>query len=186
MEKKNFSPSLQKSPNPNPNLKKSQNLPQQKSQSPNPIPIYLSSFLPLQPNTVALFQYLPSASLSLTQKISLSKIQKLSKNIKKLSNIDNKNVTILPWFWGFSPFKHPKTAISCHFPWLLTHSLAPCVLSLRLASETPSKGLKKRKSRRTFLQSHGMKKNMKKTKMLQASKYYLSKKAVLLLQCRFP
>lgn len=115
--------------------KKNPKISQQKSQSPNPNPIYLSSFLPLQPHTVALYQYLRQPHVSPPSKISTSKIQKLSKNIKKLSNIDNKNVTILPRFWGFSPFKHPKTAISCHFPWLLTHSLAPCVLSLLLASK---------------------------------------------------
>lgn len=43
------------------------------------ISIYLSCFLPLQPNTVALFQYLPSASLSLPQKSPSPK----SKNYRK-------------------------------------------------------------------------------------------------------
>lgn len=99
VEKKNFSPSLQKSPN----LKKSKKSLNKNLNPSTKISIYLSCFLPLQPNTVALFQYLPSASLSLAQKSPLSKIQKLSKNINKLSNTNNKNVTILPWFWGFSP-----------------------------------------------------------------------------------
>lgn len=159
MEKKNFSPSLQKSPN----LKKSQNLSNknlislQKSQSPNPITIYPTCFLPLQPHTVALFQYLPSASLSLPQKSPSPK----SKNYRK--TLINYRISITKMLQsapvlGLLSFKHSKTAISCHFPWLLTHSHAPCVLSLHLASEKPSKGLKKRKSRRTFLQFHGMKK----------------------------
>lgn len=103
VEKKNFSPSLQKSPNPNPNLKKSQNLSPKIPKSLNKnlnlstkISIYPTCFLPLQPNTVALFQYLPSASLSLPQKSTSPKSKKLSKNINKLSNTNNKNVTILP------------------------------------------------------------------------------------------
>ena len=67
MEKKNFSPALQKPPNPNLNLKKSQNLSNkisislQKSQNlSNKIPIYPTCFLPLQPHTV------PISPLSLT------------------------------------------------------------------------------------------------------------------------
>ena len=107
--KRTFPPPSKKPPN----LKKSQNLS-------NKISIYPIKSQNLPPkisisqqksNLSNLFSsittsYSCTVPFSLTvfpSKISTSKIQKLSKNIKKLSNSDNKNVTILPQFWGFSP-----------------------------------------------------------------------------------
>ena len=52
-------------------------------------------FIFLRDNIYSRLHVLVSLTVS-PSKIPLSKIQKLSKNIKKLSNTNNKNVTILP------------------------------------------------------------------------------------------
>lgn len=79
VEKKNFSPSLQKSPNPNPNLKKSSNLSQQKSQSPNKNPIYLSSFFHYNPIQL----HCTNISVSLTSLLPQKSPPPKSKNYRK-------------------------------------------------------------------------------------------------------
>lgn len=135
-EKKNFSPSLQKSSNPNPNLKKipkslNKNLiSQQKSQSPNPIPIYPTCFLPLQPNTVALFQYLPSASLSLPQKSPNPKSKNYRKTLRNYRISITKMLQFCPSF-GASLLQALKDS---HF---LPLSLASDALSRSLRTLTP-------------------------------------------------
>ena len=134
VEKKNLSPSLQKPPNPNPNLKKNPKISLQKSQSPSKnlnlpiqIPIYPTCFLPLEPNTIAL---LPSASLSLPQKSPNPKSKNYRKTLRNYRIPITKMLQFCPSF-GASLLQALKDS---HF---LPLSLASDALSRSLCTLTP-------------------------------------------------
>lgn len=143
MEKKNFSPSLQKPPNKNPNLKKSQNLPQQKttksiqqksqnlSQQNLNLPIQIQSIqlVSFHYNPIQLHCF-PSASLSLPQKSPSPKSKNYRKTLINYRISITKMLQFCPGF-GASLLQAPQDS---HF---LPLSLASDALSRSLCTLTP-------------------------------------------------
>lgn len=103
VEKKNFSPSLQKSPNPNPNLKKSQNLSNKNLNLPTKIQsIYLLSSITTSYSCTVPIS--PSASrLSLPQKPPNPKSKNYRKTLTNYRISITKMLQFCPGFGGFSP-----------------------------------------------------------------------------------